>query len=514
MDTTATNAATIDTPALTASGAVFGRDGQHVYNLGTEDLEGDAVYSSANAPAHAMSVWMRASAKRSGPLATVQGIMGIKRPLRNMASNPTRFSETILTAARELHLVPAYQQLLMLQPAKQFFDPGTFAEFSTRFAALAGVVPVLTGLVHMLRPLLQITPRLGSDNEYTASIRTYSFRRILDHVISYKADPLIGSTAAALERSLWRRLANVATLEGPHSPAGIMPLTALERRRRVAEDAVLNAAAYLDPALIPYFTRQGGRVADAQGDILRILKANARIVAGPAPVAAPPGAVTAAQRDAAIAAIRARPKPDVMMADEEWVAEQDQLVDLEHQRYAEGRAGGGGGGAAAAAQNADPFAPFQEALVKEFAVYDRHRIDIISAAEQQPPVLTYGDPLEPNHPARYEYWPRNQQALPIMFQAARIILCIRLHSMGNERDHNVMGRLFSKARASLHADSFEMLVLGHHYLLLELQANKARIDTQLADGVDPQQIEDEFEARMQGALAALGDGSASDSGSD
>ena len=90
-----------------------------------------------------------------------------------------------------------------------------------------------------------------------------------------------------------------------------------------------------------------------------------------------------------------------------------------------------------------------------------------------------------------------------MYQAARIILCARIHSMGNERDHSLMGRLFNKLRASLHGDNFEMLVLGHHYLLLELQARKSRIDAQLASGVDPQQIEDEFEARMQGIWAAL-----------
>lgn len=56
-----------------------------------------------------------------------------------------------------------------------------------------------------------------------------------------------------------------------------------------------------------------------------------------------------------------------------------------------------------------------------------------------------------------------------------------------------------------------MLVLGHHYLLLDLQANKARIDAELASGVDPQQIEDEFEERMRDVVLALaGDDSESD----
>lgn len=74
--------------------------------------------------------------------------------------------------------------------------------------------------------------------------------------------------------------------------------------------------------MIPYFMRRGGRVADAHGDILRILIKHTKVIAGPPPVhaAAPAGAITAADRDAAIARICARPKHDEMMDDEEWAA--------------------------------------------------------------------------------------------------------------------------------------------------------------------------------------------------
>ena len=83
--------------------------------------------------------------------------------------------------------------------------------------------------------------------------------------------------------------------------------------------------------------------------------------------------------------------------------------------------------------------------------------------------------------------------------------------MGNERDHSLMGRLFSKVRGSLNASSVEMLVLGHHYILRELLSSKARIASQLATGVDPQQIEDEFEERMQGIFLAIAAADDSDS---
>jgi hypothetical protein len=146
-----------------------------------------------------------------------------------------------------------------------------------------------------------------------------------------------------------------------------------------------------------------------------------------------------------------------MMDDDEWAAEKEQFVEIERQRYAEGRAGGGGGGAAAAAQNADPFAPLQEALVKELEKYDRHRLDVISSYRLVPPVLMYGDPLEPSHPKRYEYWPSQRDNFPLLYEAARIILCVRYHSMGNERDHSVMGRIFSKVRGTLRGDSLECL---------------------------------------------------------
>ena len=63
------------------------------------------------------------------------------------------------------------------------------------------------------------------------------------------------------------------------------------------------------------------------------------------------------------------------------------------------------------------------------------------------------------------------------------------------------GRLLSKSRASLHSDNHEMLVLGHHYLLLGLQASRARIDAEFVQ-VDRQIVlEDEFEERMRGVIA-------------
>ena len=92
-----------------------------------------------------------------------------------------------------------------------------------------------------------------------------------------------------------------------------------------------------------------------------------------------------------------------------------------------------------------------------------------------------------NHPRRYEYWPSQLKSLPILYQ---IILC---------------------ARGSLNASSVEMLVLGHHYILRELLSSKARIASQLATGVDPQQIEDEFEERMQGIFLAIAAADDSDS---
>lgn len=52
--------------------------------------------------------------------------------------------------------------------------------------------------------------------------------------------------------------------------------------------------------------------------------------------------------------------------------------------------------------------------------------------------------------------------------------------------------------------SLALLVLGHHYLLLELNANRSRYEAMLANGVDPQEIEDDFEARMAGVLARGG----------
>ena len=71
-----------------------------------------------------------------------------------------------------------------------------------------------------------------------------------------------------------------------------------------------------------------------------------------------------------------------------------------------------------------------------------------------------------------------------------------------------MGRLYSKGRQSLLGDTLEMLVLGHHILIEELRTD-IKIRAQMKAGVDWQQILDEFEARMQGALFADVDSDAS-----
>ena len=61
-----------------------------------------------------------------------------------------------------------------------------------------------------------------------------------------------------------------------------------------------------------------------------------------------------------------------------------------------------------------------------------------------------------------------------------------------------------KVRGTLRGDSLEMLVLGHHFLHRELQSSKARIDAQLSSGIDPQQIEDEFDEHSMNGMYVYG----------
>jgi hypothetical protein len=85
--------------------------------------------------------------------------------------------------------------------------------------------------------------------------------------------------------------------------------------------------------------------------------------------------------------------------------------------------------------------------------------------------------------------------------------------MSCERDNSLLGRLYSKGRQSLLAETLEMLVLGHQMLLDELRAD-SKIKAQAASGVDWEQIIEEFEARMQGILSEISDAEESDSDQD
>ena len=82
--------------------------------------------------------------------------------------------------------------------------------------------------------------------------------------------------------------------------------------------------------------------------------------------------------------------------------------------------------------------------------------------------------------------------------------------MGNERDNSLLGRLYTKLRGCFLGGTLDSLVIGHHTLLADLKANQ-QIKAQLAAGIDAEQIECEFEARMMGRIALQG---GEDSGSD
>ena len=79
----------------------------------------------------------------------------------------------------------------------------------------------------------------------------------------------------------------------------------------------------------------------------------------------------------------------------------------------------------------------------------------------------------PEVPARYEFWPANSRALPLLNFLATVILCSPVTSTANESFHSVAGFIASKHRSSLSVKNVELFSLARVLLPGVLKTNTA-----------------------------------------
>ena len=482
MDTTATNPATMDTDHM--KDAIMVRDNEHVFSLAVHDLMSVAEFSNVITAAHELAVLMTSTTKYKKAMASAAADLGKKLLCHDLGS-PTRFLNELMTSQREAELAPIYMQIMYKQAEKRYMHPDMFAAFQSAWMRFSPTLTYINAMNMMTKPLMDMMARFGSEEEYTMSVRNVIVDRMLAHIKPFKMQMGITATAIALEKSVIRRLGSVKRIE---LTASILPLTSLERRRRLQEDAMLNAAEMLDPAMFPYFTNLGGVEEDAAATYMEVLRKSCTVVSSPA--AAAVAAANNSQLGIAIAKIQLLPKPSVMMADTEWAKEKEALIKMERDKYKDVREGLGG-------YNADKYAPLQEGLMKELEMLRSIRLRFKLAAAQDPPVFEFGDPVAAGNKARYKFWPEKKGTMPILYFLAKVILCPWNHTLACEREHKAMGRIFSRYRAGMKMSTVEKLTLGRQYYIDKVKKN-SKLEHMAAAG----STLEELEAFIQSGMGA------------
>jgi len=147
----------------------------------------------------------------------------------------------------------------------------------------------LTLIVRLLSFDLRATPRFGSQIHYCSSLELIYFSRVMDHIADMEAldvkarsddkgdvglERLSTKVIAAYKASVFQRRAAVAYWAIPGAaPAGVVPLTDLEKARRIARDRQVQMCMLLDPAISHRaFSSAGCSIDHAYAHMVSILK--------------------------------------------------------------------------------------------------------------------------------------------------------------------------------------------------------------------------------------------------
>ena len=221
---------------------------QHSEDLMAEDLMKNEHFKRAAEASISMSVFMRASEKRTTPLLKVQESLGVPkhRTLLPVTPAPTRFLDNIYTQHRTLVLMDAYKGLYdaLDKPDQKIYDTETKVEFVKHYGVLIQHVDIIRSFAPIGKVLAKLSPLLGSDKEYTISLQVPLIGAIEAAVLdAKKAGPSAAfeSILDDLLCSAYLRLAPVHYWEAPDAPEGLQPPgeNSLARKNALARDSVL-----------------------------------------------------------------------------------------------------------------------------------------------------------------------------------------------------------------------------------------------------------------------------------
>jgi hypothetical protein len=519
-DTTYVNYAAVKGEHINNGGVVsfklcmFVPCGEHEAHLAGKHVGKEPYMAAATSAANSLSVFLMASDKRRNPLLEVQDARGVARPKLPVSKCPTRFFYVVYQLLRLLELETALGDL------RQRWSDAKVAwltEFTTLHDAWNGQVTAAKYITGLFEPMVTQFTRLGSESEFTLSIRPWIFFSWNDKALAFLSKPDLPAgmrpVVHAFQHQLWLRFAPASIItknnalpeskrQGP-----VLDLSPHDSEERIQLDDITNAAAWLDPAMHAFWKRRGGKRDDVLARLQVTLTraaaksleqldedvamqgagADAPAVAGePAPAAAGGTAAAAgagmaaavgaaggalgtagvvvplwhgaANIKAALVLIKARGR-DVYEDDDEFEKETERLTEKERaRRKAKGEKEQIANDAAGASAREKVTAFMFDQLDVELAAFEKEMAD---TQDKGATVSRYGIPDQASGTrARYAYWPSKQKDWPLLATLAPMVLCTRWTAMSLERLNSKAGIIISRLRARLTPEMAGRLVVG------------------------------------------------------
>jgi len=471
----------------------------HTINLQTQDLLKCSMFSSSHKAVNELSVWIRGSDKRVQVF--LQAAQTLRQTVRKPVSFPvTRFFYAILQMKI---LSDGYEVLQYIHdnPLSCFGNDNntTASAFNEHFSAFKANHPFVVSIVKLFEKQLSIAPKMGAARRYTNSLPSAYVKTILDHVEKFKGTAEGQRIPTVVDQyvcSLFNRISSISLVELALK-AGKLPdssqfknkefftrwKTTNQYIRRVYRDDIVNAAAYLDPAVFPIYDSCGHNLDHALTFYVRLLK-GCIVVNNKTPEIQPvhdQGSSTQqlrAQFNARKSKITKKTNPEWSVTQAAFDAQKKDEISF---LVAEFRQKG-------LNLEAEDYAipEIEDDKSTEEIIGDQIRLELASYKGIMFTLLAgkrdyFGnDIFENNCSERYTFWPLHEKKLPLLYLCAVMLLGTTLTAMENERFHSAVSFIHSKLRSSLSVESVERLTLCKMYLADALKDQEISLANELA----------------------------------
>ena len=470
----------------------------HTINLQTQDLLKCSMFSASHKAVNELSVWIRGSDKRVQVF--LQAAQALRQTVRKPVSFPvTRFFYAILQMKI---LSDGYEVLqYMYDNATTCFgndNNTTSSAFNELFSAFKANHPFVVSIVKLFEKQLSIAPKMGAARRYTNSLPSAYVKTILDHVEKFKVTAEGQRIPTIVDQyvcSLFNRISSISLVELALK-AGKLPdssqfknkdfftrwKTTNQYIRRVYRDDIVNAAAYLDPAVFPIYDSCGHNVDHALTFYVRLLK-GCLVVDNKTPEIQP--AHDQSNMHQLRAQFNARKSKITKKTNTEWSVTQaafdakkkDEISSLVSEFRLKGLK-----------LEAEDYAipEIEDDKSTEEIIEDQIRLELASYKGIMSSLLAgkrdyFGnDIFENNCSERYTFWPLHEKKLPLLYLCAVMLLGTTLTAMENERFHSAVSFIHSKLRSSLSVQSVERLTLCKIYLADALKDQEISLANELA----------------------------------